>query len=294
MHAIVDPSRCPSRIVTALLVGLLLSGVSAGQAQQEDDYHIFVSPSPATTGDPLVVTVTVPHTLPCAHVLAPVVVDGIVWVPLTLQCPPVPPDTFPVHLLLDPLPPGIWDIRLSSADLPTSPPTVIDSVALTVTDPRFSMRLAPSPATEEHVVIVEIAGEAACPLLSPPEIEQGRIRLGVWEAGIPICDPPVGPFRLVQTLGLLEPGEYLVELFFGALPSLPVRHGLRVAESTLLVLPAGTCVPGLNTLCLSGGRFQVEATGTNLGVSIVVTDTETGAVSDYSNAVGRSTESKGW
>ncbi len=332
MHADAYASQPLSRIATALVAALLLCGGSAAHAQ-EDDFHISVSPNPATTSDPLVVTVTAADAVPCAQVLDPVVVDGIVWVPLTLFCPLPPWEPFPVHLLLDPLPPGIWDVRLTAADLPVHPPAVIDAVSLTVTDPRFSVRLAPSPASEEDEVVAEVAGEGSCPFLwPPPEIEPGRIRLRVTEGGI--CDPPppVGPFLLEQNLGRLEPGDYLVELFFG---------DLRVAENELLVLPAGSCVPGETTLCLNRGRFRVEATwtvpagrsgparalevtddsglfwfsspgnlellvkvldgcaltyprfwvfaagATNLGVTIVVTDTETGAVSDYANPPGR-------
>ncbi len=326
MHTDADPSGYPSWIFVAWAVALLFGG-SAGHAQEGDDFGISVSPNPATTSDPLVVTVTVPDDVHCGQVLDPIVVEGIVWVPFTQQgtC-----DPFPVHLLLDPLPPGIWDVRLSAADLPVHPPAVIDSVSVTVTDPRYSVRLAPSPATAEDVVVAEIAGEGTCPMLVPPEIEPGRIRLGVIEHEL--CGSPVQPFVTEQILGQLEPGEYLVELFF---------WDSRVAESTLLVLPAGSCVPGETVLCLNRGRFRVEATwttpagltgparaveeaddsglfwfsdpnniellvkvldacalayprywvfaggATNLGVSIVVTDSETGAVSEYLNPVGQ-------
>ncbi len=331
MHTDSRPPGCPSlrRILLATTIASLLYGGSVGA---QESFTISVSPNPATSTDPLVVTLT--GLASCPHVLDPVVLDGVVEVGLFLYCTGLAPAVpFTIHMLLDPLPAGIWDVRLLFLDLPGYPPPVAASTSLTVTDPRFSVRLAPSPATEEDSVVAAITGEASCPFLSPPEIEQGRIRLGVFEGGI--CDPPppIGPFQIDQDLGQLETGEYLVELFF---------EDQRVAESDLLVLPAGACVPGETTLCLNRGRFRVEATWTtpggltgparaveetddsgllwffnpgnielvvkvldacdldgfhsfwvfaagltDVGVSLQVTDTETGAMVDYSSAVGR-------
>ncbi len=319
------------RILLATIVTSLLFGGSIGHAQEGEGFAISVSPNPANASDPLVVTVT--GFASCPHVLDPVVLDGVVEVGLFLYCPILPPAVpFTVHKLLDPLPAGIWDVRLLFLDLPVHPPPIAASVSLTVTDPRFSVRLVPSPATEEDSVVAVITGEASCPFLLPPEIELGRIRLGVFEGGL--CDPPgpVGPFQVDQSLGQLEVGEYLVELFF---------DDQRVAESDLMVLPAGYCVPAETNLCLNQGRFRVEATwttpagltgparaveetddsglfwfsnpsnlellvkvldgcardhprywffaagATNLGVSIEVIDTETGAVSNYFSPVGQ-------
>ncbi len=239
-------------IVFAVLAVALLAGASAGRAQEDEGFYISVSPNPATTGDPLVVTVNAGFD-GCSYLLDPVVVGDEVFIPWSLQCPPPPPVSYPAYVLLDPLPAGIWDIRLVSADLPVDPPALIDSELVIVTDPSFSVRLSPSPATEDDVVVARITGEGDCPgLLLPPEIEEGLIRLKLREV---ICDPPLPPgtFEHEQVLGALDAGDYLVELYYA---------DQRVADEVLSVLPAGSCVAGETTLCLSGGRFRVEATWT--------------------------------
>ncbi len=320
------------RIVIVSVVASLLCGGSAVLADHDESFHLSVSPDPATTGDPLVATITKIAGIPCAHVLDPVVIEEsqIVSIGITHLCPPLPPTPFPHHILLGPLPPGIWDIRLTAVDLPVSPPPILDQVSVTVIDPHFSVRLTPSPATEDDMVVAHVVAEATCPVVLPAEIEEGRIRLNL---GVLICDPPGPlPFEYDQPLGQLAAGDYVVELFYG---------DLRVAENTLSVLPAGSCAPGDTNLCLSRGRFRVEATwatlsgltgpawaveetdnsglfwfrnpdnielvvkiidactwtnprfwlfaggATNTGVSIEVTDTETGETASYLNPPGQ-------
>ncbi|MEM7355457.1 MAG: hypothetical protein AAF657_31885, partial [Acidobacteriota bacterium] len=186
----------------------------------------------------------------CPTLEPPVLGDGVVDIVFGEPCGLAPPPSeFTLYSLLEPLPAGIWQIRLIVETLITGPPIVLAQLSLTVTDPDYSVAILPSPATEVDETIAHINGFGFCPFATP-DVEPGHIRLRVDEAP---CPPgpivPYGPFQIDAPLGQLAEGDYLVELFY---------LDRRVAETTHRVLPAGVCLAGETTLCLNDGRFRVE------------------------------------
>ena len=321
----------PSPFLIALLLSVMFSSGSP-EALALEEFVLSVSPDPATTTDSLVVTLT--GTASCPEFSEPFVGNGAVHIDFENDCGTFvpPPSPFTVHRLIQPLPAGSWEILVVYSDPVSFPAGLIGSVTIQVTDPDFTLELAPSPATENDEIIAHVTAFASEPLLDISDIEPGRIRLQVLECGL--CDPPSPPalYQLTESIGRLAAGDYAAELFF---------QGSLVAESHLQVLPAENCLETMTALCLETGRFRVEAswmtpdgdegtaravpettdTGlfwffnaanielvvkvlnacetefdsfwvfagglTDVGVTLTVTDTQTGSVATYENPVGQ-------
>ena len=325
-----------ARSFLAVLILCALSGPGSLEAIVVfEDLAVSVSPEWPTTTEPLIVTVT--GLASCPEISDPVFGDGTVDFIFTANCPILPPDPseFTLFALLEPLPAGIWEIRVIIESLTSPPFVVIDSQTLIVSD--YTLEVMPSPATEEDSVTARLTGFGVCPHPVAPVIEPGRIRLGIFQL-FGICDPPtpIGPFEIDVSLGQIPPGDYAVEYFLALFP-----EDVLVAETTLRVHPIGACEASESALCLGGNRFRAEAawttssgelgsgtaveetqdTGlfwffneenielvvkvldacdtefnsfwvfagglTDVGVTLTVTDTETGATAIYENPVGR-------
>ena len=215
-----------------------------------ESLEIFVRPNPVPTTGNLVVEVS--GIASCPFVGQPEIGDGTVDIVFDGFCPFLPPtpEFFSVRTTIDPLPPGIWVFRVGVIELSTQQFISVASVSVTVIDPQFSLTLTPSPATADEEVVARVAGQAYCPSLNLTEIDIDRIRIEIHElAGI--CDPPqpFSDFEFDQPLGQLAVGDYTVELVF---------EEELVAESSLQILPAGTCIPRERVLCLNDGRFRAE------------------------------------
>ena len=265
-------SRAETLRLAVLVALLVLGGSVIGQAAQIPTTPMLsVTPELATPGDPLLVTVTgEANANQCPRMLGPTIGNGFVTIPYSTGCfmPPLSVGPFTIERLVGPLNPGDWELRLF--DIDQEPPTVVDSVTVTVLDPRYSIRVEPSPAAENDVLTAHVTGLGSCPFLDSPEIEPGRIRINIHEFGI--CDPPppVQYFATEQGLGELDVGDYVVQLLY--------RGSQQVAETTLSVQPAGSCVSGETVLCLNNGRFRVQATWTTrmgeTGLARAVEETE--------------------
>ncbi|MEM7355456.1 MAG: hypothetical protein AAF657_31880 [Acidobacteriota bacterium] len=243
-------------IAMTLALPLWLCNAAAGLATTYgQEANLSLSRDTATTEDPLVAIVT--GVAFCPHVGAPQIGDGVVEIAYGDGCGILPPPLheFAIYRLLEPLSPGIWEIRLLGPSVGSEPRPILDQAMVTVTDPRFSVQLSPSPSTEDENVVAQVEGSAFCPFVTS-EIGTATIRIEIAEG---ICDPPspFQPFQLNESLGQLPAGEYLVELFY---------VDQRVGENVLTVLPAGACTPNDTTLCLNDGRFKVEV-GWNTGLS---------------------------
>ena len=216
-----------------------------------DEPTILIEPNPATIDDPLLVTVD-PGDYDHLCLREPTYEDMVIFIPLTDYCEDPPPLHF---TLLPPLAAGIWQLKLiTPCPAPiTCPPTVHDPVEVVVTDPRFAIGLAPSPASEDDDVVAHLTIFGTCPILEPVEITEGSIRIEGREMEACIPFPP-SPLQVELPLGRLPADDYLVELHYQF--SHPPQ---RVAEERLSVLPSGACVPGSDALCLNDGRFRVQA-----------------------------------
>lgn len=238
-----------------LAVTAALSGVSPGSSSiLPEGLTISVTPNPAPSTSPLVVTVT--GIASCPSLQPPIFGDGTVDYVFDGHCPILPPapSAFTLHHVLDPLAPGSWEIRVGTLEPSTEEFVVVDAITVTVVNPLFTVELTPSPATEDDEVVARVIGEAICPVLDLTEITEDRIRLDVIQI-LGICDPPIpfGPFDLEQPLGQLPAGDYTVEVFI---------EDQLAAETSLQVFPAGTCLTRETVLCVNDGRFRVEATWT--------------------------------
>lgn len=118
--------------------------------------------------------------------------------------------------------------------------------------PEVALTLDPSPAVEGDEITATVSTFGECLALFPPEVLGQRLRLELFQG---ICDPPLpeGPVELSESLGQLAAGTWVVEV---------VYDETVVAEETLEVLQAGTCLPGPTALCLQDARFRVEASWT--------------------------------
>ncbi len=245
--------RSPRLMVSLFILTAVLLGGSASVASTVDDFSISVTPDPATSDEPMVVTVRGVASCPTLSG-ATITPERVISFRFADDCqilPPTPSD-FTLHELLAPLPAGLWEVLLLDRN---EPPAILDSTTATINDPRFSVQLIPSPATEDDEIIARVTGFGAGPYVDTPEIEPGLIRLRVYPCGI--CDPPPipGPFQQDVPLGQLAAGAYDVELLF---------VDQRVGGNTLNVLPVESlCLPGETSLCLNQGRFQVDVTWTN-------------------------------
>ncbi len=238
--------------ITILLCSLLT--LAFGTADQAAALSLTVNPRQATNTKPLVITVRGEGF--CPEVSDPIVGDGVVEIVFSDFCPILPPSPGPFehHDLVGPLEPGIWEIRLIDLTIPVTPPAIVATVEVTVTDPRYAIELTPSPATEDDEVVAHLTFFGSCVLGHSLETAPGHVRIELQEVGL--CDPPQLPDTLERDVqvGRLDAGDYLVELIY---------EGSRVAESQLPVLPPGACVAGETTLCLNDSRFRVEATWTD-------------------------------
>lgn len=264
----------------AILVAVTtLASLFSLEARAES--FMTVTPNPATTETSLLVTVTSDSFF--CRLFDPVYLEGsVVVINATTFCddppPPEPPTT--LYTLLPPLEAGIWEIQLNAADLPVNYPLgVIETVRVTVTDPRYGIKLEPHIATEDDEVIAHLQIFGTCPEFDTPEVSPGLIRI---DGGEPEACVPFPPSILKHDLplGKLEAGNYLVELHYR------LNGTRRVAEHKLFIRPSGACVPSATTLCLNDGRFRVEASWTTgrasgSGHAIEETD-ETGAFSFFS------------
>ena len=231
-------------VTLALSVGLPLA------AQEEP--MMSVEPNPATTDDPLLVTVDSDGFF--CDLLEPVYLDDqVIVIGATSFCDEPPPGPDLYHLL-PPLGAGIWEIQLNASDLPVNYPLgVLETLEVTVTDPHFDIRFEPPVATEDDEVVAHVTVVGVCPDFDPIEVIGGVIRIEGEEA--PLCVPnDFGPIEVALPVGRLPVGDYLAELTY---------WNARVAERELSVLPAGSCVADATTLCLDGGRFRVTATWTD-------------------------------
>ena len=254
--------RCCTILSCSVLFVVFAAAADAGEL------YLDVSATHVTNTKPLVITVS--GIGQCPSVSDPIISDGVILLEFSDGCPILPPSPgpFAYHFLAGPLEPGIWEVQLIDLTIIVTPPPVVATVEVTVTDPRYAIELTPSPATVDDEVVASLTYFGACVFNNPPEITPGHIRIELNEAGI--CDPPPLPgiFMLDIFLGQLAAGEYLAEL---------VYEGYRVAETQLSVLPSGACVPGSSTLCLNDGRFRVQASWVSPsdgGTAIAVGETD--------------------
>lgn len=242
-----------------LAAAALLAGAPSG-AQQA---NLTLVPEVAVWNEPVEVHLT---GIGCSGAFAPPV-EGVVGVtPVVdidlLDCSPTSTTPFGVVARVGPLYPRPipYKIRVRNATLA---PTVLDEADLSVRNENAAFFEMPEAATDGEPVSMTTWVQRTGPTLStdPPVVRGNVIELVyVWTSvsGVP---PPYSPGvePIHWTLGPLEPGTYDVRLFYGP----PFDPAAPFTRRRLVVFDHERCVPSPTALCLTGGRFRVEASWTD-------------------------------
>jgi hypothetical protein len=203
---------------------------------------LSVLPAQPVEGSPF--TLVIGLTGSCPIVNSVVVTPGrpgLVTVSLLDIClsPPVP--TL-LEVPLGPLASGPWNLRVLGN------PQVLH---VEVAEVPFRLEFDPASPRAGSPFKVRLFASASCPSLGPAQ-QDGLLITFPYDDNCPILPPGPSPMVVEQTLGPLQAGDYVVQAVD--------LNGNTLVSRRLHVFGSNECIPSETALCLSKGRFRVEAT----------------------------------